>query len=721
MTSLDTAASSSQSSIRQRQFSYDVLPPGSLRLFKLDLNGQDEPLTGQIMTTYFNWNVKEMVARSFWKNYWREDSEMVMEKLTGVKGYDTFSYTWGDQSETFPLQLSYVHNTLGPNDEVRTNFESYRNGTIQIGPNLKDLLEELRRQGHPRFGWIDAICINQANDLEKKLQIPMMRDIFEYAENGYIWLGKGTIPQAEAMNVLPTLTAQLTEAFATGHALAPGREESFAEAHLPLPHEEIWRNLGTIMKNPYWSRLWTLQEAVVFGKTVEGNDLAAIPPSRVLLRDTSTPLETFNKFSIAITSLGLRSWIISGRTDSRPRSTFAFDGLDEIRICRESWGRHFWGVSLAPLLLGTRRRKATIAADVVFGMLAMMDSKTAKSLAPESTVSTKDVFVKFAKHYIRNEHKEHLLNHIATEEKLEGLPSWVPNFASPPSTLSLGSKWTGKLELSEYHKEQMYHAGFQRKGKWKLPRSKFHVLKEIGNVFQGRNNYDSIYDTKNPRQIAVLPETDHLLVSGLHLDIVAATVECNPAAESSNFFDLSSMVKTEQWDTECLRLALQHMTRDEDKDGFDIYARTITANRVSIEISHDEAMVYDHQYQVDFVARYSQFKQFIQMLKVVGGDMTADGNMDRGTYQFADVMSRISRRRRFFATESGRIGLGPADTEIGDSVVVLFYCPTPYIIRQHPTGRHQLIGESYIHGLMYGEALEMFDQGEINETKWIIE
>lgn len=118
----------------------------------------------------------------------------------------------------------------------------------------------------------------------------------------------------------------------------------------------------------------------------------------------------------------------------------------------------------------TRRRKASIAADIVFGMLAMMDNKTAKSLASEANLTTRDVFVKFAKHYIPNEHQEHMFNHVATEERFEGLPSWCPNFASSPATLSLGSQWIGKLEASDSRIGQMYNAGFRRSGKkWKLP------------------------------------------------------------------------------------------------------------------------------------------------------------------------------------------------------------------------------------------------------------
>ncbi len=46
-----------------------------------------------------------------------------------------------------------------------------------------------------RFGameiWVDAICIDQANQEEKLHQIPLMRDVYTSAEDVYLWLGDG--------------------------------------------------------------------------------------------------------------------------------------------------------------------------------------------------------------------------------------------------------------------------------------------------------------------------------------------------------------------------------------------------------------------------------------------------------------------------------------------------------------------------------------------------
>lgn len=52
-------------------------------------------------------------------------------------------------------------------------------------------------------------------------------------------------------------------------------------------------------------------------------------------------------------------------------------------------------------------------------------------------------------------------------------------------------------------------------------------------------------------------------------------------------------------------------------------------------------------------------------------------------------------------------GLGPPDAQVGDIACILFGCSVPVILRPHPGQEKHftLVGESYIHGLMEGEAL----------------
>jgi hypothetical protein len=61
--------------------------------------------------------------------------------------------------------------------------------------------------------------------------------------------------------------------------------------------------------------------------------------------------------------------------------------------------------------------------------------------------------------------------------------------------------------------------------------------------------------------------------------------------------------------------------------------------------------------------------------------------------------------RAFVRTEGGRIGLAPQHTLPGDKVVILWNAGSPYVLRPVGDGSFRLVGEAYVHGLMYGEAL----------------
>jgi hypothetical protein len=62
--------------------------------------------------------------------------------------------------------------------------------------------------------------------------------------------------------------------------------------------------------------------------------------------------------------------------------------------------------------------------------------------------------------------------------------------------------------------------------------------------------------------------------------------------------------------------------------------------------------------------------------------------------------------RRFMWTEDGKMGLVPAAAEVNDKICVFFGGQVLYIIREVDEGKHEFIGECYVHGLMDGEALD---------------
>ena len=61
----------------------------------------------------------------------------------------------------------------------------------------------------------------------------------------------------------------------------------------------------------------------------------------------------------------------------------------------------------------------------------------------------------------------------------------------------------------------------------------------------------------------------------------------------------------------------------------------------------------------------------------------------------------------FGRTQKGFVGLFPVKAQVGDTVHIFMGGPTPFVLRKpNSCGDHfHLIGDSYIHGIMRGEAL----------------
>lgn len=61
--------------------------------------------------------------------------------------------------------------------------------TFLVRENLWLALQQLQTQPTPIVIWIDAICINQSDELEREEQVTKMKAIYENAEEVILWLG----------------------------------------------------------------------------------------------------------------------------------------------------------------------------------------------------------------------------------------------------------------------------------------------------------------------------------------------------------------------------------------------------------------------------------------------------------------------------------------------------------------------------------------------------
>ncbi|KAE9367363.1 HET-domain-containing protein, partial [Stipitochalara longipes BDJ] len=99
--------------------------------------------------------------------------ELVCRSLDSDVKYQALSYVWGDSRERRTISCD------GRRLDLTT---SLYDALVQLCANNK-----IRDNS---FVWIDAICIDQGNVIEKTAQIKMMREIYSHASYTIIWLGK---------------------------------------------------------------------------------------------------------------------------------------------------------------------------------------------------------------------------------------------------------------------------------------------------------------------------------------------------------------------------------------------------------------------------------------------------------------------------------------------------------------------------------------------------
>lgn len=177
-------------------------------------------------------------------------------ELQTAPAYTALSYTWTNDDPIIPVQVN--------------------NATVRIRPHLHAALQALRYVSKPRNLWIDAICINQEDPMEKEAQVSLMTKIFQEAAAVIVWLGEADEDVNEAFECIRQHN-QNRQGSSQREIYIPFQKEGLAtldQACLYPDQKDFgFRDLcvrhalttlsGKIFTQPWWSRVWAVQEVAV--------------------------------------------------------------------------------------------------------------------------------------------------------------------------------------------------------------------------------------------------------------------------------------------------------------------------------------------------------------------------------------------------------------------------------------------------------------------------
>ena len=629
--------------------------------------------------------------------------------LDACPPYYALSYTWGS-----PFAQDASDEAYSRNYSIAINSKAY-----EVTKNLHDGLLQLRQSHAGSYFWIDAICIWQTNTQERNSQVDLMSEIYGKAAKVLIWLGVSnadTVSVARLITLLasvPEETIQPLEHRAQYVRVGTEKEkEQIPLENLGLPSYEspVWLLLVSFFRRSYFQRVWVMQEnALAKGAIVY---CGAVTFSAQDLWGASTFLVRTN-IGADLTELDLL--INPTTTDMGFTGMTAFTIHSFQLMCHaDSWSRFLnnfkffnpRGVHpdvttlLQLFLFQTQGFRATDPRDHVFALLGIVkriaDIKGLQSLpiCADDTKTAPQIFEHVMTSILESSGWLAFLAFVSDRftQSVTDLPSWVPNFSAKAPTPLMwvtiskdkprfdaakvlsSTKVDFRIESSQLRR---YLDVVSDVGEKASDIAKLGVLEEIAKlILKCPANYKIGQD-----RIEVLWRT--LISDQTPLKYPA------PATLVQSF---------SAWVEFTLMKALNSMMMEGQDVGEYVCAR------LSIE----------YLAQTDQTGILSGYQQVLDEI-VANADHTAVDGTEAYRYMlqsrmlpYASVFSKVAAGRRLFRTESGWLGLGPQSLQGGESIWILAAAPTPFALRKavnRGDNAYELVGETYVHGAMHGEAL----------------
>ncbi|KAI2474617.1 Heterokaryon incompatibility protein [Pyrenophora tritici-repentis] len=215
---------------------YQPLLAGEIRVLELHSGESGSPLQGSLHTVSIDFSYP---TRPYEYGLTRDTNHAVSLVTEQPVWFTALSYVWG-ANPIFDQTITSEH------------------GPITITRSLAAALRELRSEHDSVYLWIDQICINQPDNEEKAMQIPLMDKIYTRATNTVIWLGDddGEDP-LKALDLMETIYARLQ---GTDAQVTP---DEFKRLDFPPAEDRAWWAIRQFLRRPWFGRLWTIQEAVL--------------------------------------------------------------------------------------------------------------------------------------------------------------------------------------------------------------------------------------------------------------------------------------------------------------------------------------------------------------------------------------------------------------------------------------------------------------------------
>ncbi|THV45477.1 hypothetical protein BGAL_0484g00010 [Botrytis galanthina] len=640
--------------------------------------------------------------------------------------FSALSYCWNPKNSN-THKLGY--NPASQSVKIQTN-----DGDVFIGRNLYDFLHQLHQDHYDGWLWIDAICINQNDMAEKNWQLLEMRSIYSDAETVFMWLGVSTVETDQAMDFISQAGPEAVD-FVASRLTDQASPQSYIRRFLLFIKKfmgeneyeycegddedaktwtfllrmrdtaELWteslltRGLNHILLNPYWIRIWVIQE-VVLAK----NAVVMIGHKKVSLQQLEG-------------TLGAIGYCLTLDTKNRPNTSplnYRLFSIRSLEIRRGLGDSHIslrdilWQTSPSP---GRSHYEATHPQDIVLGLMGILSANEIESLSVNCETSEMETFIKVTTHFFRHKKLEARRSgndfdlsccplKIVTDDSVawkKDLPSWVPdwaeiglhgvqpydvnywNYSRPCDRLTpSGVSWT--RQPAYRHDNTSGDQVLQCLG------CRVGVIVEVKVV-----DYEPVIDDHNQAP----KHYDEPIDAKFHfLDIF---IPQDDAEFDWKFYDDNYYTHTH-----------------EDSDDSDIEAfKNRRENQQFSEVPIDwvprkfsTAIVKSRRQDKRQDILLAECFAAVQNKTTTMSDATSAKETELAKKAWGRTLASSSIRRTLFQTENGMTGIANVAVRPGDVVILLWETRSPVILRKRDEGGWIFCGDCYVEGIMDGEFME---------------
>lgn len=582
---------------------------------------------------------------------------------------------------------------------------------LSVTKSASAALHDLAKTNPGRLYWIDAVCINQNDLVEKGQQVKFMYSVYLFAGEVLAFPSDQIEDAAAAARFVHELGSWMQRADMRSVTAADLLQK------FKWPSRD-WTALTSLLEQKFFLRVWIVQEMVA-AKTTR---------IRCGRANLNWELLAFVVGSLqGIGCLGLLRQAQSG-LNAIAGGALATTYVSSIRHLVKAKGK------LPPLsfhLLTSSTFETSDQRDRIFALRNISSDGSGAAFEPDYTKPKDDVFVQSTVHLLCHQSALCILSAagVGIKRLNNHFPSWVPDWSAVLNGRIMG-QMVEEAKLFSDH-DVVYQACGPG-----MARSACSPANSLGRYGISYDEYTNsirlnirVIDTVNhiPSPRPKLPfQSDFTQARIIHAPLLSWLEEISQLLPPRNVYRTGENCFPDT----LARTLVAGIDPQREKTSLSIPSQFLDFIAVEYLLVKDNPYEKGRSGDVETklperakqrirdVARSTYSKAeatlFSSTLRQSKGEVAfMPQETVTSMHFFTEKMVLSITDRRLFTTSEGFLGFGHEFMKPGDLVCLIYGAQVPFLLRPRDLGGYFLVGECYVHGLMYGEGMKIGSEREV--------